>query len=117
MSIPALLLRAEGLALLAAAVTLYFTQGFGWVAFAALLLVPDLAFLVFVVNKRAGIIAYNAMHALLAPVMLGLAALLFGWTVGLQLALIWLAHIGMDRVFGYGLRYVDDAEDSHMKRA
>jgi len=117
MSIPALLLRAEGLAILAAAVTVYFTQGFGWVAFALLLLTPDLAFLVFIVNKRAGVATYNAVHALTAPVILGLAALLIGSTLGLQLALIWLAHIGMDRLFGYGLRYLNDADDSHMKRA
>lgn len=117
MSIPALLLRAEGLALLAAAVTVYFTQGFGWVMFAVLLLTPDLAFLVFLVNKRAGVAAYDAAHALPAPLILGLAALLTGWTLGLGLALIWLAHIGMDRLFGYGLRYMNDADDSHMKRA
>ena len=118
MSIPAVLLRAEGLAILAAAVTMYFTQGFGWLTFAALLLTPDLAFLVWAVNKRAGVVAYNAVHALPAPLILGLAALLTGWTLRIAVfALIWLAHIGMDRVFGYGLRYLNDADDSHMKRA
>jgi len=31
-------------------------------------------------------------------------------------ALIWLAHIGMDRMVGYGLKYPDEAKSSHLSR-
>jgi Domain of unknown function (DUF4260) len=32
------------------------------------------------------------------------------------IALIWLAHIGMDRIAGYGLKYAGDFTDTHLGR-
>ena len=34
---------------------------------------------------------------------------------GVFLALIWLAHIGMDRTAGYGLKYPTEFKDTHMQ--
>jgi hypothetical protein len=34
----------------------------------------------------------------------------------LQLALIWLTHIGVDRFIGYGLKYPTDFKDTHLQR-
>jgi hypothetical protein len=34
----------------------------------------------------------------------------------MQLALIWLAHIGADRALGYGLKYPTDFKDTHLQR-
>lgn len=34
----------------------------------------------------------------------------------LSLCLIWLAHIGMDRMLGYGLKYPTDFKDTHLGR-
>jgi hypothetical protein len=31
-------------------------------------------------------------------------------------ALIWLAHIGLDRTLGYGLKYPTFFEDTHLQR-
>ena len=39
-----------------------------------------------------------------------------GWPIGLQLALIWLAHIGMDRLVGYGLKYRGALKETHLGR-
>ena len=38
------------------------------------------------------------------PLALGSVGLLTGNTLEIQLALIWFAHIGMDRAIGYGLK-------------
>jgi hypothetical protein len=38
------------------------------------------------------------------------------WTTGVQLGLIWLAHIGIDRALGYGLRYPDAFNENHLQR-
>ena len=117
LSMPAVLLRIEGLVLFAAAIAIYFTQSFGWVRFVALLLAPDLVFIIYMINKRAGTVAYNAVHALILPVGLGVIAVLIGWSLGVQFALIWLAHIGMDRMIGYGLKYMSGFKDTHLGRA
>jgi len=33
-----------------------------------------------------------------------------------QIALVWLAHIGFDRFFGYGLKYPTGFKDTHLQR-
>ena len=33
-----------------------------------------------------------------------------------QIALIWLAHIGVDRLLGYGLKYPTGFKDTHLQR-
>ena len=72
-----------------------------------LLLSPDLGALGYLHSLKAGSVAYNLLHTSSLPLLLGLASLLLGAPLGVQLALIWLAHIGMDRTVGYGLNYAD----------
>ena len=33
-----------------------------------------------------------------------------------QLALIWIAHIGLDRAIGYGLKYASGFKETHLAR-
>lgn len=116
LSMPSILLRLEGLAVLAAAITLYAMNHFnGWV-FVTLLFVPDVSLLLMAVNARLGSIVYNIVHYYGIPVALGALALAAGWTPGLQIALIWFAHIGMDRTIGYGFKYVGQFKETHLSR-
>ena len=55
-------------------------------------------------------------RAIAAPVVLGVAGVLGSGDVAVQLALIWLAHIGADRALGYGLKYPTGFKDSHLQR-
>jgi hypothetical protein len=36
--------------------------------------------------------------------------------VALQVRLIWLAHIGLDRAVGYGLKYPTAFKETHLQR-
>jgi hypothetical protein len=99
------LLRAEGAALAIAALLLFHGLGGSWSLFAVLLLAPDLSFCGYLVSPRVGALAYNAAHVTLGPAALGLIALLWREPLAAQLAAIWLAHIGIDRAIGYGLKY------------
>jgi hypothetical protein len=116
-SMPRLLLHLEGAAVLLTAVILYgrFT-GASWWLFALLLLVPDAAMLPYLVSARAGAISYNLVHTYTTPLLLGVISVLVGWQVGVVLALILLAHNGMDRLFGYGLKYPTRFKDTHLGR-
>jgi hypothetical protein len=108
------LLRLEGLAVLAIAVAAYANFGDGWALFAALFLLPDLAFFGYLAGSRAGALAYNATHSYVGPLGLLAAGLLGGVPLLLPVALIWLAHIGFDRVLGYGLKYAGSFRQTHL---
>ena len=110
------LLRLEGLAALAAAVSAYAFIGGSWPLFALLLLAPDLAMIGYRFGPVAGAAAYNAVHAYLAPAALGAAGLALGAPTMQALALIWIAHIGLDRALGYGLKYATGFGDTHLGR-
>lgn len=110
------ILRAEGLAVLLAAIALYAAYDGGLLTFLALLLVPDLVFLVYLVDKEAGVLAYNVVHNYILPLVVIGLGLTAGWTPGLLLGSIWLAHVGMDRMVGYGLKYSADGKDTHLQR-
>jgi hypothetical protein len=112
----ALALRLEGLAVGAAAAVLYFDQGYSWIAFVLLLLAPDIGMLGYLAGPRVGAATYDLLHFEAFPVVLGLAGVLAGADVPIQLALIWLTHIGVDRVLGYGLKYPTAFGDTHLQR-
>jgi Domain of unknown function (DUF4260) len=97
------ILRAEGLPILIAG------------AFVPLLLAPDLSAIGYVRGTRLGSITYNLAHNLVtAGALLGL---------GLSLGIGWLAiagsvavaHIGMDRLAGYGLKYPTTFKDTYFQ--
>ena len=112
----ATLLRLEGLAVLAAAVSAYAFIGGSWLLFALVLLAPDLAMIGYRFGPAVGAAAYNAAHVYLAPAALGVAGLALGAPTMQALALIWIAHIGLDRTLGYGLKYATGFGDTHLGR-
>ena len=100
LSLPKILLHLEGAVFFFGAIALYATQGGSWVAFVLLLLAPDLAIVGYLVNPRVGSYAYNAVHTYAAPAVLAALSLAGQWPVGVQLALIWFAHVGMADPWG-----------------
>jgi len=110
------LLRLEGLAVLAAGVAAFAALGGSWLLFVLLLLAPDLSMVGYLRGARAGAALYNAAHAYPLPVMTGLLGLWAGSSLALELALIWTAHIGMDRALGFGLKFPDGFHHTHLGR-
>ncbi len=113
---PATLLRAEGVALLALSVLLYWVNGGSWLLFGVLLLAPDLSMLGYLAGPRVGAAIYNAFHAYALPAVVGALGIIFASPVVVAVALIWFAHIGMDRTVGYGLKYPTSFKDTHLQR-
>lgn len=111
-----LLLRAEGLAVVAAAAAAYAQFGAGWGWFAALFLLPDLSFLAYLAGPRVGAAAYNAMHSYFGAVALLAAGVLGATPVLVAGGLVWCAHIGFDRALGYGLKYAAGFGQTHLGR-
>ena len=109
-------LRLEGAAAFATAIALYGQAGFSWLALVILFLAPDLSMLAYLVGPRAGALAYNLVHTYALALPLALAGFAFGSPVASALGLIWIAHIGFDRMLGYGLKYASGFGDTHLGR-
>ena len=111
---PALLLRLEGAVVAAGSAAIYGYAGGGWLMFALLFFVPDVFMLGYLIDRRVGAAIYNAGHSTIGP----LALLLIGWnfesTISTSICMIWLAHVGFDRLVGYGFKYADDFMLTHL---
>ncbi|MEY2898285.1 MAG: hypothetical protein RL138_338 [Bacteroidota bacterium] len=85
-----------------------------WGFFLALFFVPDLSFSLFVISKKAGAIAYNVFHHQGILIALLLIGYYLKNDTTIQIAFIFLAHSSFDRVFGYGLKYLDSFDHTHL---
>lgn len=110
------LLRLEGLAVAAITAVLYARTGTSWWLFAALWLTPDLSMLGYLAGPDWGARIYNAVHSYLTPATLFVCALLLHAPAQLPFALIWINHIGVDRLLGYGLKYPAGFQWTHLGR-
>jgi Domain of unknown function (DUF4260) len=113
---PRWLLHLEGACIFALALVLYRAGHFHWWLFALLLLSPDLSMLGYVANTKIGAAAYNLVHTSAGPILLLVVAVVAPLSALEPYALIWLAHIGMDRMLGYGLKYPTRFRDTHLQR-
>jgi hypothetical protein len=111
-----ILLHVEGLTIFALSLYFYWLNDLNGLFFLLLILVPDLSMLGYTINKRVGAIIYNIFHTY----TLSLLAVLLGWYLSnpiiLAVGLIWTAHIGMDRMVGYGLKYPTDFKHNHLNQ-
>jgi hypothetical protein len=111
-----ILLRLEGLTLFAGMTLLYAVWGGSWWIYAILFLAPDLSFAAYLADPKSGAIIYNAAHSYMAPVTLMTAGFALAQPLILSVAMIWMAHIGIDRALGYGLKYSAGFGFTHLGR-
>jgi hypothetical protein len=113
---PGALLRVEGGVLLATAALFYWVNGGSWVLFALLLLAPDVSMLGYLFGTKVGAATYNLAHTYALPAGLAVFGVIAGSPLAVSVALVWFAHIGMDRLVGYGLKYTSGFRDTHLDR-
>lgn len=109
-----LIQRVEGLAFLLAAVIVYAIVGASWWLFALLLLAPDLSMAGYWISNQAGQLIYNIVHTYALPLVVALCGFGFEQPLLFAIGLIWLAHIGMDRAAGYGLKETQGFKFTHL---
>ena len=107
-------LLLEGLVLLVGALIAFAALGQPWWLVPAAILAPDIAMGGYLAGTRPGAHLYNLTHATPVPaVMLG-AGYWHADRLVTALALVWLAHIGLDRLLGTGLKYNDRFTHTHL---
>ena len=110
------LLKLEELFLFGLALFLFSQLDYGWGWYALLFLTPDLSMVGYLANPRVGSWTYNFIHHK------GLAMALY--VLGHLLSIPWLmftgtillGHSSFDRVLGYGLKYSDAFQNTHLGR-
>ena len=111
------ILRLEGLAMLLVGVVAWERLGGDLLWLLPVLLLPDLSAIGYLAGPALGSLTYNLVHNW----ALGLALLGAGLAWGIPFAAlagaVVIAHVGMDRLAGYGLKHPGSFKDTHMQRA
>lgn len=113
---PRLLIRIESAAVALAAMIAYRQLGEPWWLFAVLFLAPDLSMIFYLAGPHVGAAFYNLVHVYAGPAILAGFGFLTGSAMAEALASIWFAHIGFDRMLGYGLKYARGFAFTHLGR-
>ncbi len=107
-------LQAEGAATFAIGLAAFLWLGLPWYAFAVLLLVPDLSMLGYLRGPRVGAIVYNVAHDLATGVVVFGVGVASGIVPVAAIGAVLIAHSGMDRLAGYGLKFPTAFGDTHL---
>lgn len=101
------ILRLESFVLLAIVIYAYYIFEGSWIVFGLALFTFDVSMLGYLINNKVGAGIYNLGHSYVLPGLLMLVGYAndIRWLV--LFALIWLAHISLDRALGYGLKLRD----------
>ena len=108
------ILKLEELAMLGISIYLLYFMGAPWWCYLLLALGPDISMIGYAGGNKIGAVAYNLFHHK------GIAIALFftGWmlkdTTLMIAGIILFGHSSMDRVFGYGLKFNDGFEHTHL---
>ena len=110
------LLRLEEFLLFGLALFLFSQLDYRWGWYALWFLAPDLSMLGYLANPRVGAWTYNLVHhkGLAVAVYLLGYLLVIPWLM--FAGMILLGHSSLDRVFGYGLKYPDAFQNTHLGR-
>lgn len=110
--------RAEGagLALGGVIVAGLAAPGGPWWAWILALLAPDLGMIGYALGPRVGAATYNLAHLYAVPFLLMMLGVVLGATALIAGGGLWLAHIGIDRTLGYGLKRGTGFRDTHLSR-
>lgn len=106
-------LESVGLFMLFTGAYFHFYSG-TWGLYLALFFIPDLSFAFYLITKKIGAIAYNIFHHQGVLVLLFLIGYFVKEDSIMKVALIFLAHSTFDRVAGYGLKYFDSFDHTHL---
>jgi hypothetical protein len=108
------LLKLEEGALFIFCIFLFSKLNFAWWWFPALVFLPDIGMLGYIINTKVGAFTYNLTHHRLVATVVALYAITYGNENWKLIAIILFAHISLDRILGYGLKHNDNFHNTHL---
>ena len=109
-------LRAEGIAAFVGGVAAWLALGGPLPWLVVFILAPDLSMAGYLVGPHAGAITYNIAHNWATGGLVLGVGLAAGAPLMVFAGLLLIAHTGLDRALGYGLKYPTDFGDTHLGR-
>lgn len=70
----------------------------------------------YLAGPRAGAAVSNLVQTYTLPLVVLGYGYLVSHALAMQVGLIWMAHIGIDRMLGFGLKYPPGFKDTHLNR-
>jgi len=108
------LLKLEELGIFVLSIVFFSQLDFAWWWFPLLLLAPDIGMLGYAINTKIGAFTYNSCHHRLVAATIAIVGLVFDNSYWQLAAIILFAHISMDRMLGFGLKYKNDFKLTHL---
>ncbi|MDG3582666.1 DUF4260 domain-containing protein [Galbibacter pacificus] len=107
-------LKLEELAMFLLGIFMFSKLSLSWWFFIGLFFVPDIGMFGYIVNQKTGAFTYNLFHHK------GIALVLYFVGIWQQsewlqfIGIILFAHVSFDRMLGYGLKYKDNFNNTHL---
>lgn len=109
------LLKLEEVAMFLLALLMFEQQSaYSWWLFAAFLLAPDLSMIGYAAGPKTGAYVYNFFHHKGVALLIYFIGVYFVVDELVFAGIILFAHSSMDRVFGYGLKFITGFSDTHL---
>lgn len=108
------LLKLEELIQFLFGVFLFSQTSYSWWVFPALILLPDIGMLGYLINSKTGAFLYNLFHLKSVALIILMLGLYNNNEILKLIGIIMFSHAAMDRIFGYGLKYPDSFKNTHL---
>lgn len=106
------IIRIENFLVFLAAILIYYYFNLSWKTFFITFFIPDVGMLGYFFNKKIGAFTYNLTHNFILPIILGI--LFHSNFLLLSLSVIWISHVGFDRMLGFGLKSAEGFFITHL---
>jgi len=108
------ILKFEEVAAFGLAFYLFLGLEYVWWWFFVLLLAPDLSMIGYLAGPKIGAFVYNVAHHKGVAILVYIVGAYFNNQLLQLIGLILFGHSSMDRALGYGLKYPDSFQNTHL---
>ena len=108
------LIRIEELFLFGLSLFLFSQLDYAWWIYPALFFSPDVSMIGYLGGPRSGAVVYNIVHHKAIAIGFYFAGFFISVSLMQLMGVILLGHSSLDRVLGYGLKYPDSFNNTHL---
>jgi len=108
------LIKLEELAFFTLSILAFAQLDLAWWWYLLLLFTPDLSMLGYLAGPKTGALLYNLVHHRAFALLIYVAGVYLSNPTLILAGVILFGHSSLDRTFGYGLKYSDSFQNTHL---
>lgn len=108
------IIKLEEAAMFGLSIYLFSFTDFTWWWYLALILTPDIGMLGYIAGAKTGAFLYNLFHHKAIAIVILCLSWYFSSEWGMLAGIILFGHSSLDRMLGYGLKYNDSFQHTHL---